>query len=140
MQSLKVLLVVLAAFSTAACVSSINRQTAREMSDEVLCLQFGHWMRYPSAQSVAAVEAELTGRSIKPPSADEKNLILQGRVAIGMSECGMLAAMGGGGPYRKNSTVTQAGKMTQYVFPPYAGRAGSYVYADGGKVTAVQNY
>jgi hypothetical protein len=98
-------------------------------------MQYGHWLRKGDSQAVSNVAAEIANRGGMPPSQNENEIIRKESLSIGMSECGMLAAMGQ--PDAQKNTVAAAGARTQYVFRPFAGRRGAYVYTEDGKVTAV---
>jgi hypothetical protein len=119
------------------CVTTVSREDTRRMGDAVLCMQYGHWLKQGNPEAVANVTAEMSSRGISAPSANENDFIRRESVAIGMSECGALAAMGS--PDAQNSTLTASGRRTQYVFRPFAGRRGAYAYTEAGRVTAIQN-
>ncbi|MDC7713045.1 hypothetical protein PQU96_02700 [Vogesella sp. LYT5W] len=127
----------LIAFSLTSCVTTISPSTAKSLGNAALCMQYGHWLRMGNPQAVSTVAAEIKNRGGVSPSQAEHSIIMSESVAIGMSECGMLAAMGS--PNGQNSTITSNGRRTQYVFRPFHGRYSTYVYTDNGKVTAVQN-
>ncbi len=120
------------------CVTNISPQTASGLSTAALCMQYGHWLRKENPQAVQTVSAELRRRGNSVPSNEEHGSILSERVTIGMSECGMLAAMGS--PDRQLDTTTAQGRRTQYVFNRFAGRPGGVVYTEGARVVALQSY
>lgn len=95
-----------------------------------------HYSENPQAQS--AFRAELERRRLVEPG--EWRLINSQKVAVGMTECGMLAAWG----FAESTTLTTGRDThTQWAFkpacpslaycPPWA-----YVYTSNGRVTAIQ--
>lgn len=123
-----------------SCVTTITPEGARGLSDQALCMQYGHWLRKGNPQAVSNVAAELSSRGGTPPSQSEHDIIRKESVAIGMSECGMLAALGANYSMTRHDIVTGSGRRTQHVGRPYSSRMGPvFVYTEGGRVTAVQN-
>lgn len=111
-------------------LSSMSPAQLTSQSDATLAQGYGV-IRDPD------VRAELERRKLF--SRTEWQLIDAKSVAVGMSELALIASQGLPSIYGGiNTTVTAGGASKQYVYRATTYHKPSYVYVDGGKVTAYQ--
>ena len=130
---MKILLIILITITLAACTGIpsplSNEYTAfrvRNMDDAELCVAYAE-----SAPEIIA--KEIAARDLI--SASEQQLIDQGKLKKGMSECAMILSLGGVGPYGKvDELITGMRHYKQYVQRNCDSCDPLYVIVENGRV------
>lgn len=122
--------------AAAALTSCATPANLAQQDDLSICRSFGIYRIGVLAAEAPKYRAEMERRNLL--TAAEWQSVREGRVHMGMSQCGMYAARGA--PDRENRTVYSGGVRIQHVFNAgYRYIRATYIYTHNGKVVSWQD-